>query len=301
MAKKNPTIDNEPLIKGEDESEEGEAVSEEGEAEADEDDEDGDGIDDEEEEQMKSDLTEDTLVKALDDMDNIANASANGVSPREQALAAKLASGTPLTKSERAELAAVDEPMVKSHKESFVENPQIAQGFEVSEFLDAALTKVAEALDNSREEMTKSFGEVGEFNRALAKSLNALGAVVIAQDKKIRQLEKSLAGEGQPRYVEAAVAKGVTSTRSSVGQKVNDSGGMRKSQGSNGVTLTKGMILDTLDDQIAKSDGQRGVVDGVDLVLESSRYETTQLLSPDAMRLVCKARGIDPSTLGLNG
>jgi hypothetical protein len=250
---------------------------------------------------MKSDLTEDTLIKALDEMDSIAVAASNGISPREQALASKLASGTPLTKSERAELAAAGEPMAKSHKESFVENPQIAQGFEVSEFLDAALTKVAEALDTNREEMTKSFGEVGEFNRALAKSLNALGAVVIAQDKKIRQLEKSLAGEAPRRVVEAAPAKGVTSSRSSVGQRVNDSGGMRKSQAAGGATLTKGMILDTLDDQIAKSDGQRGVVDGVDLVLESSRYETTQLLSPDAMRLVCKARGIDPSTLGLNG
>jgi len=302
MAKRTttPTIDDEPIVKADMDSEEGEA---EGAAENDEDD---DGIDDEDDEidedAAKSDLTEDTLVKALDEMDNIANASANGVNPRERELAAKLASGTPLTKSERAEMSSFADDtttLEKSNRETFMENPQIAQGFEVSDFLDAALTKVAEALDNSREEMTKSFSEVGEFNRALAKSLNALGAVVISQDKEIRALKKSLAGVSTAS-VEAAPAKGVA--RTSVGQKVNDSGAIRKSQGGKGndVQLTKGVILQTLDELLEKSEGKQGVVDGVDLVLESSRYETTQLLSPDAMRLVCKARGIDPTTLGLN-
>jgi hypothetical protein len=309
MAKKNPkvTIDDEPLIKGDDASEEGEAQGEEQDEEGDEEDEDEDGDgtaaggDEDDEDAEKSDVTEADLVKAMNGMDGIVAAAANGISPRQQQLAAKLASGTKLTKSEHAELADSGEPMAKSHKESFVENPQIAQGFEVSEFLDAALTKVAESLDDNRTEMTKSFAEVGEFNRTLAKSLNALGAVVVAQAAKIRKLEKSLSGE-QPRQApQAAAAKGVTG-RSSVGQKVNDGGAIRKSgNGNAGVTLSKGMILDTLDDAIAKSDGQRGVVDGIDLVLEASRYETTQLLSPDAMRLVCKARGIDPTSLGLNG
>lgn len=297
MAKnKNLTIDDEPLVKGEDESEEGEAVGgDEGEMDDLEDED-----EDEDEDAEKSDMTEMDLVKALDAMDDLANASANGITPRQQSLAAKLARGEPLTKSERAELAATDEPMAKSHKESFVENPQIAQGFEVSEFLDAALTKVADALDANRTEMNKSFGDLGEFNRALAKSLNALGAVVMAQDKKIRQLEKSLAGEAQPRFVEAAPAKAVTS-RTAVGKKVNDGGSIRKSEGGSGAgtTLTKSMILDTLDAEIQKSGN--GVVDGIDLVLESSRYETTQLLSPDALRLVCRARGIDPAAVGLNG
>lgn len=296
MAKRNPTIDDEPLIKGEDESEEGEAVDEG--AVGDEGMDDEEDEDEEDEDAEKSDMTEMDLVKALDEMDNLANASANGISPRQQQLAAKLARGESLTKSERAELADSDEPMAKSHKESFVENPNIAQGFEVSEFLDALTSKVTDALDESRAEMSKSFAEVGEFNKALAKSLNAMGALIIAQDKKIRQLEKSLAEGAAPALmrVEAAPAKGAART-SAVGQKVNE--GMRKSAGAGGTTLTKSQILDTLDDQIQKSAG--GIVDGVDLVLESSRYETTHLLSPDAMRIVCKARGIDPSAVGLNG
>lgn len=296
MAKRNPTIDDEPLIKGEDESEEGEAVDEG--AVGDEGMDDEEDEDEEDEDAEKSDMTEMDLVKALDEMDNLANASANGISPRQQQLAAKLARGESLTKSERAELADSDEPMAKSHKESFVENPNIAQGFEVSEFLDALTSKVTDALDESRAEMSKSFAEVGEFNKALAKSLNAMGALIIAQDKKIRQLEKSLTEGAAPALmrVEAAPAKGAART-SAVGQKVNE--GMRKSAGAGGTTLTKSQILDTLDDQIQKSAG--GIVDGVDLVLESSRYETTHLLSPDAMRIVCKARGIDPSAVGLNG
>ena len=50
---------------------------------------------------------------------------------------------------------------------------------------------------------------------------------------------------------------------------------------------------------IEKSEQKAGVIDGVDLVFESTRYETTMQASPDAMRLVCKHRGIDPATLGL--
>ena len=304
MAKKHLTIDDEPIVKAMPPmgSDDGDDMDED----MDEDDVGDEDMDDEdmdEDDAEKSDMTEMDLVKALDEMDNIAAASANGVNPRERALAAKLAGGSPLTKSERVELASFgdfDDEMAKSHKEQFMETPQIAQGFEVSDFLDAAFSKVAEALDANRAEMSKSFAETGEFNRALAKSLNALGAVVIAQDRKIRQLEKSLAGDVAPMRVEAAPAKGAT--RTSVGQRVNDSGAIRKSQSQpQGMQLTKGMILDTLDEQIAKSEGQRGVVDGVDLVLEASRYETTQLLSPDAMRLVCKVRGLDPTSLGLNG
>lgn len=297
MAKKTttPAIDDEPIVKAEDDSEEGEAV------EAGADDEEMDEEDEEDEDAEKSDLTEATLVKALDEMDSIAIAAANGVDPRERELAAKLGRGEPLTKSERAELAAFGEQMVKSHKESFVEQPQIAQGFEVSEFLDAALSKVAEALDASRADMTKSFAEVGEFNRALAKSLNALGAVVIAQDKKIRALESLLKSDGAPAKPEAAPAKGATG-RSAVGQKIHDGGAIRKS-GSGGdanVNLGPGAILGALDELIEKSEGKAGVVDGVDLVLESTRYESTRALSPEALRLVCKARNIDPTTLGLS-
>lgn len=299
MAKQNqaPAIDDEPLVKAGGAPEE----IDDAEDEIDEDDEDDDGVADEDEDAAKSDLTEDTLVKALDEMDNVANATANGVNPRERELAAKLATGTPLNKSERAELSSfADDTLVKSNRETFMDDPKIAQGFEVSDFLDAALTKVAEALDDSRQEMTKSFSEVGEFNRALAKSLNALGAVVIAQDKEIRALKKSLGGETRT-VTEAAPAKGATG-RSAVGQRVNDSGAIRKSgNGSQPVALSRPVILATLDEAIEKSEGKQGIVDGIDLVFESSRYETTHLLSPDAMRLVCKARGIDPASVGLNG
>lgn len=291
-----PKLDDAPLF----------GKSEGGEFGGDADDEDEDDEDDEDEEAAeKSQILEHDLLKSLDALDTLATAAANGQSPRQAALAAKLAAEGTLTKSESDELRsflASEERLEKSHMEAFVSDPNVQQGFEVSDFLDAFGKKTAEAFDDLRSEIRKSFGEVGEFHAVFAKSMSAVGALIAAQNKRIEQLE-GLVKSGAPADVvedEPAPAR-AASRPSAVGTRVSDDG-IRKSEGGGGgepLQLSRPQILETLDDIVEKSEGKKGMVDGVDIVNEAARYETTGLLSKSAMRLVCKQRGIDPAQLGI--
>ena len=100
-----------PVQRSKDQTDEGAAVDDSSEEDSKEGDpeEEGEGTGGEDglAQTKKSDLTEATLVKALNEMDTLVKASANGVSPRQANLASKLAKGEQLTKSERAELAQI--------------------------------------------------------------------------------------------------------------------------------------------------------------------------------------------------
>lgn len=308
-----PIVDDQPIIKGM----EAGADGEEGGDENEEDEKDDDEDEDDEEggaQAKKSDLGEADLVKALNELDGVAQASANGVSPRQAVLAGKLAKGEALNKSENAELSSLlksgdDEEeateLRKSHRESFTEDPQVAQGFEVSEFLDAFGSLMSKSLDSLKGDLRKSSSDAATRDGAFARTLGAIGAVVLGQAKELQalkhKLEKSESGNEQTRTVEAAPARGVDNARrSSVGQRVNDGGGaLRKGEsGKGGKSLSRVAIADTVDELLRKSEvSEEGSFTGVDWLLESARYESTGILSKPAMLEVCQARGIDPASV----
>lgn len=297
MAKKTNTqtqnaIDDEPLVKGDDEE-----VAADGAEDGDDGDEDED---DKDEEEMKSDLVESDLVKALDDLDDLAKASANGVSPRQAQLASKMAKGGTLTKSEATEMTSFlgddNDEVAKSHKEEFMSDPKVEQGFEVSEFLDALGANIAKSLDGLRDEMTKSRGDAEARDTTFARTLGAMGAVIVAQGKQIKSLEARLVKSEDNDAREPAQAKG----RSAVGQRVNDGAPISKG-GQKVAQLTKSMILDSLEGALQKSASEPGRFDGVDFALEISRYESTGMVSKPAMKAVCDMRGLNPADYGING
>jgi hypothetical protein len=291
MAKQKPVVDTAPLEEVEkampDQDQGADASGEDDEDDEDEDeDEDDEDEDEDDEGAEKGGIDEIDLLKALDEMDSLVKAQANGVSLRQTTLAAKLAKGEALTKSEKEELATLasdDDSLEKSTKETLVEDPKVEQGFEVSEFLDALGNKLGESLDANRIEIRKSFAELGEFNRAFAR-------VLASQAGEIRALKAQLAkSETAPRSAPQAVAaKGI----SAVGRKVNDT--MNKSEGGGASVLSRPQILDTMFD-LFKSDKESGV----DWTHAISMYESTGMVGKQAMLAVAKKRGIDPTRLGL--
>jgi len=245
--------------------------------------------DEDEDEGKKSEIDDVDLQKALNEMDNLVKAQANGISLRQAALAGKLAKGEKLSKAETDELISLtksEETLEKSHKEQLVEDPKVEQAFEVSEFLDAFGTKLGETLDANRTEMRKSFAEINEFHKAIAR-------VLVEQAKEIRLLKSQLETDTEvitpvKAAPQAAPAKGVTS----VGKRVND---IQKSEGgTSGPKLTPEMILDTMD-ELVKSDRESGI----DWMHSIAMYEGSHQLKRDAVVAIAKKRGIDPAQLGL--
>jgi hypothetical protein len=252
--------------------------------------------DDDGEEAMKSLPTEDDLLKSLEALSAASHAAESGVSLRQTQLAARAATGADLSKSEKEELARFltdeeDAYMYKSHASEFASDPTVAQGMEISDFLEAQTMVLAKSLDDIAGAVHSGQAENDAFNAVLAKSVSAMGGTIARQARQIADLEnmiKSLAGvaAAQPR-----APKGMTRP-SRVGQPFGEN--MAKSQNAPGTPpasigdLTKSDILDTLDDLVEKG----GSADGIDFVHETAMLESTGVISPRALKAVLKHRGV---------
>lgn len=285
------------------------------------DDEDGDGDDDEDDDMGKSLPSESDLLKAMSALEQTANVVGNGGSLRKSDLAARMAAGEQLSKSEKEELRALLDgeergdvggyDLSKSHRERFVEEPAIEQGLELSPFLDAQNAALCKSLDGLTDALRGMQVEQNTVNAKLAKGLVAIGTALAGMSKRVAQLEglnKSLTEQG----VQPQPARGATR----VGQPFNENRGfagqqpggepMNKSLQADrerAQHLTQKQIGDSLE-ALVKSTEQAGPkgfgqLEGVDLLHATAMFEQTRRVPPSAMRLVLKHNNINPAAVGL--
>lgn len=227
-------------------------------------DEEGGGKDEEGEEgedTEKGMVDVDTLMKSLDTLEAIAEGASIPVTrDRRAELAEKLAEGSlskgemrelhELTKSEESageteEIA--EEPMVKSYQEQFAEEPMMAEGYDVSPFLERQSQLLAASLDQIQERMAKSLEGQNEnsraFNIGLAKSLRGMAQLSKSQTSLIKALAERLeVVENQP-----LPRRGHSNVRTL-------SKSMAGEVGAGNESLTRVQVLDTLEAMAMKMD-----------------------------------------------
>lgn len=276
MTKKRTKKDPEILRKAEDEEKEmddEEETQDEGE---------DDGSDNDEElKKMKKDkaeksedLIQEDLQKSLDKLAELAADSDE--TTRKNALLQK-ALTEDLSESESGELfklmgheetedSTVGEDIVKS----FEENETLQKALDVSDYLQSQNDELVKAITTLADTLEQSDGRQHEVNLVLIKALVDVGTVVKDLNEK---MEKAL---GQP--ARGPKSAGVTAQP------------MEKSfaGASPEVNLSKSEILDAMDDMFQKSmdTGKGGLVNGVNMQLASTRYETTNEIAPTTLQMV---------------
>ena len=263
---------------------------------------DDDDDDDDDDDYGKSMPSHDDLLKSLDALAATSYAADNGVSLRQTQLAAKAAVGD-LSTDERTELAKslLDDDdygsLYKSHAEEFAADPTVAQGLEISDFLEAQTDILAKSLDAIHGEVQSQGREQQTFNGILAKSVANMGRVIVSQQQKIDRLTKSLV---DGNAMQPLSPKGATRP-SRVGQPYGEAN-LTKSQsiavGQGGVEglakslnqFTDGQIMDTMEEMISKS--ENGVIDGVDMNAALVKYESTRMLDGNVLPLVARHKGL---------
>lgn len=270
------------------------ADSAEGDAEDDGDD-DGDEVDDDKEEHAddtdgeanrKSEVDVGDLRKAMDALESAGKAAASGISPRATALGAKLAKGDRLSKAEADELRALTTeaaPTTTTTKDALMADPDIKEGADASSFLDALLTKAAAAIDKNTATLEKGLTGIDAFNAQLAKSFVALGREVATLRERNAKLEKSMGDMMTALNIEAekpARPKGSTRPANRPGVDDVNKGGA--------IDLPAEKISNTLDEMLVKGE----FPEGIDPLVEISKFESTGICRADVMDTVLKKNGI---------
>lgn len=222
--------------------------------------------DEEEEEEekggyKKSDLAADDLIKAMQTLEAVAGGESVAAPPdRRQELGEKLSKGMispaemlelseilesslePMQKSEAGELEDFStdvEEVQKSYQETFAEDETLAEGYDVSPFLEQQNQLIAAALDQTREQMVKSVQasaqRAAQFNVQLAKSLTAQAHVIKRQESLI----KSLAGRLEAVENQPMPRKGISGAQQLHKSMPNEVGGAQE--------LNREQVLDSLD------------------------------------------------------
>jgi hypothetical protein len=184
----------------------------------------------EEEKACKSDLDADDLVKAMETLEQVAGGSVIAAPPdRRQELGDKLSKGE-ISVEEMGELQQIlvdsldpmekgaapapaapapavqdelhtpepDPDLERSYQEQFAEDETMAEGYDVSPFLErqnqlnaAALDQIGARLEKSLQEQA---GRAGQFNIQLAKSLTAQAHVIKGQESMIKSQGEVIQG-----------------------------------------------------------------------------------------------------------
>lgn len=276
----------------------------------------------EEEEAEKSLPSEDDLMKAMDVLVDTVEGIESGQSVRQQDLAARMAEGEELSKSEREELARFlngdeldDDFFAKSTRENWAEEPLVAEGWEMSGYLDARDTAFAKSLDEIKQAIVSNNVESTAVVSRLAKGLHAVGLSNLSLRREVaemRDLVKSVTGQAQAQPMPAR-----GSTRpSKIGQKFGEQApangtqaNLTKSEqplGAGGIPSDPAgqkLYLNAALTELIKSTEPGGVnaaegfgtLRGIDLVAEQAMLENANMVSPPAAQLIAQHRGLDPS------
>lgn len=224
------------------------------------------------------DLSEDDLEKSLAKL--TAYHEAGDGPTRKQTLLEK-AQSEELTKSEQDELhqilgggeSAPSETLVDKVEKSMEPSEDLQKALEVSDFLHDTHEESKRVNKMLAETIEKSDNRQHEFNLLLAKSTALIGNLVKSVDERLAGLE------GQP--ARTPKSKAATPLQKSFAGAPPA-----------GEQLSKSEILGTLDELIVKSceNNGAGVVEGVNLITETAKYEQSGQLSPQALGLVKRQR-----------
>jgi len=285
-------------------------------------DDDGKPEEGEEEETEKSLPSEADLIKAMDVLVDTVDGLESGHSVRQQDLAERMAAGEELTKSEREEMARFlngdeidDDFFAKSTRENWAEEPLIAEGWEMSGYLDARDTAFAKSLDEIKQVISSSNVENNAVVSRLAKGLHAVGLSNLTLRREVAELHdllKSVTGRAnaQPMAPKGSTRPSKIGQKFGEGQPANGTqANLTKSEqplGAQGIpqdpqgqkeylnsAITE-LIKSTEPGGVNAAEGF-GVLRGVDLVFEQAKLENANQVSPQMAQIIAQHRGLDPS------
>lgn len=231
----------------------------------------------------KSEITVDDFQKSLDELEALAKAG-DSMSRKEELLQKSLR-GEDLSKDEAdylykslgGEVAVDDDPQIHDEITKGFTDPEegLQKALDVSEYLESHNSALIDSLSAVRDALEKSDSRQHDFNLVLAKAVYQSGELIKSMAERIGVLESQPAyapksrGVGQP-------ARGQTLEKGFAGA------------GPGGEQLSKGEILDTLSDMMAKSDPNGSFANQV--LHESAKYEQTNQLSKAMLDKVMEFR-----------
>lgn len=232
-----------------------------------------------------SGLSKSELDKGLDRLTAAAKAPS-----RRAELFQKAESGE-ITEAEREELVkSIASPSLATRAlEKMQGNDVIEKSLEVSDFLResnnaqvAALTTLADSLEKSQKSEQDFRIAAAQTLVGLAKSINAQNEVITQQGALLKSVAETM-GVIAKQPARAPKSQGVT-PQPAAAQPLNKSFAGGAEEG----TLTKSMILDTMEDMLHKG---MNVVAGEDIVHASTKYESENLITPGMLAAVQQHRG----------
>ena len=223
------------------------------------------------------DLSEDDLGKSLAML--TAYHEQGDTPTRKQSLLEK-AQKEELTKSEQDELHQIlgggqldhEDTLADQIGKSMDPGEDLQKALDVSDYLRETHDQIVEVSTKLADTIEKSDNRQHEFNMLLAKSTALIGNLVKSMDDRLEGLE------GQPSRRPKSQA--VPLQKSFAGAPPM------------GTQLSKSEILNTLGELIEKSceSNEGGVVNDINLVMETTKYEQTGQISPGALNLVKQQR-----------
>lgn len=91
------------------------------------------------------------------------------------------------------------EPLIKSHADEFMDDPDIARAVDASDFMEALTMHTTKALDDLNKSMARTSLRQDDFNGKMARAVASLGKLVKSRDAVIAELSKRLGiVESQP-------------------------------------------------------------------------------------------------------
>jgi hypothetical protein len=216
-------------------------------------------------------LTEGDFQKSLDRLE--AEAASGSQESRKGELLAKAQGGAELDPAEREELYAIlggGDPATKSFGAEVTEglntNETLQKAYDVSDFLAEHNLELTKSLDALSSRIEADGSRQHEFNLILAKAMVDTGKLIKAMSERLGVIAAQPAR--QPK---------------SAGAQPLQKSMMGGTQPAAGEELTKGQIANALDDLMEKSvnAGNQGISDkGMDIAVETAKFEMTNKLSP---------------------
>lgn len=226
--------------------------------------------------EMSKALGTDDLSKALDQLETFTQ---DDTSTRKDTLLAKAQNGEELSKSENEELfnllgggteSETPEPLTRSMEE----NETLNKAMEVSDFLGELGGELIKAMGALEQRQDEASARSQQFDLVLAKSVVAVGR----QLETLTEVVQTMAGQptGRPRSLGAPNAQP-----------------MHKSFGGEapaGEQLSKSQLQDGINSLFRESleKGGHGKLNGIDLEVEASKFESTGSMHPAVYEAVLK-------------
>lgn len=228
--------------------------------------------------QKSEDLSEDDLEKSIAKLEEYFE---KGDAPSRKQTLLEKAQVTELSKSEQDELHQIlgggnsepEETLSDIVEKSMEPGEDLQKALDVSEYLSETHEESVRVNRMLADTIEKSDSRQHEYNMVLAKAMARIGNLVKSLDEKFDTISEQPARR----------------PKSQVGKPLQKSFAGAPPAGEQ---LSKSEISDTLETLFMKSCdmGQGGAMDGIDLLAETAKFETTNRLNPAVMAMVMRER-----------